>query len=595
MIKKLITLISCIFVVVFVLVLPDQIGAAEFELLGRAPTRDHLYNNEIPFKVYYAGDYWSVAVRVDSGQTTGTYNLLGKKGTSLHMLTYLGNTQEVPDKTKVAEVIIRYLDGTTTTVDLIAGLNTAEWAWDRPGAWFFEHSKPAPGYSWYEGDGRPPEISSQYGRYLAHMFYAQLPLEYKSLDLLELKWTAGTQYDPIPGVHAAVWINALTLAKEPWRAISAGKEHTVAIKSDGTLWAWGGNQYGQLGDGSLNASRVPKKIGSKKDWVKVSAGFDHTVAIKSDGTLWAWGRNEYGQLGDGNRGFISRVPKKIGREENWVKVSTGEYHTVAIKSDGTLWAWGRNEYGQLGDGTTNPNYIPKQIGDDSSWVKVSTGPNNTFGIKSNGALWAWGYNGFGQLGDGSFDDSLVPKPIGDAFDNWIKVSSGYFDTLGIKSKNYQTGDSMNSIKQNTTLWAWGDNGDGQFGDGSFNRSLVPKQTGDAVNWIEVSVGFSHTIGRKSDGTLWAWGLNNHGQLGLGESTPRSLVPKPIGSDNNWRKVSAWSFDSTYATKSDGTLWAWGYNYVGQLGDGTKDNRYEPVRIFPPKPISAIHYLLLNLE
>jgi hypothetical protein len=167
-------------------------------------------------------------------------------GTSLHMLAFLGNSQKVPDKTKVAEVIVHYEGGETAKVDLVAGYNIAEWAYDRPGVeWKFKHSKPVPGYSWIEGDGLPPEISPKYGRYTANMYYVRLPLEYITLDAVELKWTAGTVYDPVPGSHVALWINAMTLADEPWRELSAGLYCTVAIKSDGTRWAWGENLLGK--------------------------------------------------------------------------------------------------------------------------------------------------------------------------------------------------------------------------------------------------------------------------------------------------------------------------------------------------------------
>ncbi len=251
MTEKLVRLSMSLVVVVRLLAVFGNASATEFEMLGRALAGDHMYHNEIPFKVYYPPDYWSVAIRVDSGQTSFRYDdLIGKKSTSLHLLAFLGNAQVVPDKTKVAEVVVHYIDESTASIDLIAGYNIAEWAWDRPGsAWYFKHSKPSPGYSWIEGDEEPPEISSAYGKYQAHMYYVTLPLEFKSLDFLELKWTAGTEYDPEPGVHTALWINAITLANEPWRDISTGELHTVAIRFDGTLWAWGYN-WGRLGDGS---------------------------------------------------------------------------------------------------------------------------------------------------------------------------------------------------------------------------------------------------------------------------------------------------------------------------------------------------------
>lgn len=597
--KRPIPLLLCLTMIVGISALSDETGATGFDLLGRAEHGDHLYHNEIPFKVYYAADYWSVALRVDSGQISAIYyeDLIGKKGTSLHMLAFLGNSQKVPDKTKVAEVIVRYVGGATAKVDLVAGYNIAEWAYDRPGVeWQFKHSKPAPGYSWYEGDGLPPEISSAYGRYIANMYYVRLPLQYKALDSLELRWTAGTGYDPVSGSHAALWINALTLADEPWREISAHLKlqsgfHTAAIKSDGTLWAWGNNYLGQCGDNTTIDIPYPQKIGTDTNWVSVSAGDFHTVAIKSDGTLWAWGDNHSGQLGDGTRGEGTLIPKKIGTNTNWVKVSAGSYHTLAIKSDGTLWAWGDNYYGQLGDGTVVQSDRPKRVGDDNAWVEASARNLSSFGIKSDGTLWTWGNNQFGQLGDGSKIHRYEPKQIGIDRDNWIKVLVGGRHTLGIMSDNYKPADA---IIHNTTLWAWGENDYGQLGDGTKVDSLFPKRIGTKKHWKAVSAGFTHTVGLLSDGTLWAWGDNYFGQLGDGTGTS-SRVPKQIGKNTDWVKVAVGSI-SSFAAKSDGTIWAWGLNDHGQLGDGTKDDRNQPVKIFPPvrknASIGAVNILLL---
>src|SRR3989344_1483851 len=125
--------------------------------------------------------------------------------------------------------------------------------------------------------------------------------------------------------------------------ISARYKHTIAIKSDGTLWAWGYNLYGQLGDGTTSQRNSPVQIGTDNNWVSISAGGYHTIAIKSDGTLWAWGSNDYGQLGDGTM-VDKTTPAQIGTDANWVSISAGDYHTIALKSDGTLWAWGRNNY-----------------------------------------------------------------------------------------------------------------------------------------------------------------------------------------------------------------------------------------------------------
>ncbi|MBI5307691.1 MAG: hypothetical protein HZB37_04995, partial [Planctomycetes bacterium] len=141
--------------------------------------------------------------------------------------------------------------------------------------------------------------------------------------------------------------------------ISVGDHHTLAVKSDGTLWAWGYNGYGALGDGTTTQRNAPVQIGTDTMWVSVSGGRFYTLAVKSDGTLWAWGNN------------IGNAPVQIGTDTKWVSVSAGANHKLAVKSDGTLWAWGFNMYGQLGDGTNTDKYAPVQIGTDTKWVSVS--------------------------------------------------------------------------------------------------------------------------------------------------------------------------------------------------------------------------------
>jgi len=186
--------------------------------------------------------------------------------------------------------------------------------------------------------------------------------------------------------------------------ISAGGYHTVAILADGTLWAWGRNLEGQLGNGTISHHEdgittpgiVPFQIGIAGNWAFVSAGGLHNAAIKTDGTLWAWGENDFGQLGDGTTENRT-VPVRIGSDNNWASVFAGGSYTVAIKTDGTLWAWGTNDFGQLGDGTTENRTAPVQIGTSGNWKSVSVcgsyhsfDKKHTVAIKTDGTLWAWG-------------------------------------------------------------------------------------------------------------------------------------------------------------------------------------------------------------
>src|SRR3990170_1798433 len=234
--------------------------------------------------------------------------------------------------------------------------------------------------------------------------------------------------------------------------IAAGSYHTLAIKSDGTLWAWGYNYSGQLGDGTTSNKTTPVQIGTGTNWSQIAAGGYHSLAIKSDGTLWAWSGNSFGQLGDGTSRDYKTTPVQIGTGTNWSQIAAGDYHTLAIKSDGTLWAWGYNSYGQLGDGASgggNYKTTPVQIGTGTNWSQIAAGGYHTLAIKSDGTLWAWGGNSFGQLGDGTSSDyKTTPVQIGTGT-NWSQIAAGGYHTLAIKSDR--------------TLWAWG-NYYGQLGD-----------------------------------------------------------------------------------------------------------------------------------
>jgi len=366
------------------------------------------------------------------------------------------------------------------------------------------------------------------------------------------------------------------------RSISAGNKHTVAIGTDGSLWEWG-----------ITPTRIVTDPNS--NWSSVSVGgdmHDYTLATKTDGSLWAWGHNGYGQLGDGTGGATynensvtinytgdKNTPTRIGTDTNWASVSAGRNNTIAIKTDGSLWAWGHNGSGQLGDGTGGGGVLdgsgdkktPTRIGTDTNWASVSAGGNHTIAIKTDGSLWAWGYNGYGQLGDGTRTDKLTPTRIGTDTD-WASVSAGGGHTIIIKTDG--------------SLWAWGHNYFGQLGDGTRTDRNTPAKIGTDTNWAFVSAGSYHTIASKTDGSLWAWGCNRYGQLGddtggggYSDSSGDKNTPTRIGMDTTWASVSAGG-DHTIAIKADGSLWAWGYNGDGQLGDDTRTDRNTPTMIVP---------------
>jgi alpha-tubulin suppressor-like RCC1 family protein len=347
-----------------------------------------------------------------------------------------------------------------------------------------------------------------------------------------------------------------------WVAVEAGGDMSYGIKSDGTLWSWGGSSYGALGDGTVISHAAPAQIGTSNNWISVSAGDRNGFGIKSDGTLWGWGWNAYGQVGDGTT-TQRNAPVQVGTGTSWVSVSAGYAHVLALRSDGTLWAWGYNATGQLGDATIINKTTPVQIGVGTSWTNIAAGYSYSAALRADGTLWAWGDNGAGTLGDGTTTQRNAPVQIGTASD-WVSVSAASFTTLALKS--------------NGTFWAWGENGFGTMGNGTATSSLVPLQMGTATNWVNIDGGYWFAVGLRADGTLRTWGRNNYGQIGNGTVTTQENTPIQIGVQlNNWLSISVGS-QHTVAVKQNGTLWAWGENTFGQVGDGTNTQRNYPVQI-----------------
>ncbi|MFZ1313275.1 MAG: T9SS type A sorting domain-containing protein [Chitinophagaceae bacterium] len=292
-----------------------------------------------------------------------------------------------------------------------------------------------------------------------------------------------------------------------WQVIAAGAEHSMAIKTDGTLWAWGRNSEAQLGDGTINNSTVPIQIGTATDWATISAGTEHNIAIKTDGSLWAWGGNQYGQCGNALPPNSVATPLQVGTATNWQNITTGPYNSIATKSDGSLWSWGYNLNGQLGDGTYTNKDVPTAIGFDNDWGQIAAGWFHSIAIKTNGSLWAWGDNNYGALGDGTNTNQNQPTLIG-AATNWQSVSAGEEHSIATKTDG--------------TLWAWGRNFRGQLGDGTNANRNSPVQIGTATNWGQIAPGADYTFSIKTDNSLWAWGNNDAGQLGDGTNAERNI-------------------------------------------------------------------------
>jgi uncharacterized delta-60 repeat protein len=348
--------------------------------------------------------------------------------------------------------------------------------------------------------------------------------------------------------------HALTVAFAPYLAVAAGASHTLALKQDGTVWAWGSNSYGQLGDGTTTAHTLAAQVPGLAGVVAVAANGLQSVALKGDGSVWAWGNNGNGQLGDGST-VTRTAPVKVSGLSGVTIIAAGNYHTMAIKSDGTLWGWGYNGSGQLGIGNAVDKHTPVQVPGISSVTAISAGYAHTVALLADGSLLAWGDNGYGALGDGTLISRSSP----------VKVQ-GVSGVAAIAAGLHHT----SVVKPDGTTWGWGGNGSGQVGDGTTTQRLSPVQVPGLADAAAIFAGSNHSVVLKRDGTVWSWGDNSYGQLGDGSRT-RRLTPVQVAELTGVVGIAAGG-NSTLAMLGDNSLWGWGANDSGQLGDGTKVNR-----------------------
>ncbi len=335
----------------------------------------------------------------------------------------------------------------------------------------------------------------------------------------------------------------------------------------GYPWSWGLNNYGQLGDGTTTNRNTPVQVSGLNTVARLAGGEYHSLALRSDGTVWACGRNDYGQLGDGTTTH-RYTPVQVSSLDGIVAIAACQDHSLALRSDGTVWACGRNIFGQLGDGTMVTRHTPVQVSNLTDVVAVAAGAYHSLALMSDGTVWAWGHNYYGQLGDGTAGNHYAPFQVGGLTDV-TAIAAGTYHSLALMSDG--------------TVWACGKNDYGQLGDGSNDNSSVPVEVSGLSGVVAVVAGEYHSLALKYDGTVWAWGYNITGQLGDDSTTHRN-IPVQVQDPNDpttyltCATAVAGGFYHSLAAKTDGTVWAWGFNSSGQLGDGTNTTRYTPVQV-----------------
>jgi alpha-tubulin suppressor-like RCC1 family protein len=337
----------------------------------------------------------------------------------------------------------------------------------------------------------------------------------------------------------------------------------------GNLWLWGYNLYAQLADNTTNGKSSPvQSVSGGINWRQVAGGYFSSYGIKTDGTLWCWGDGAHGKIGDNTTASKSSPVQTVMVGTSWVQVSSNGQHAGAIRSDGTLWMWGYNNNGQLGDNTVVNKSSPVQtITYSSDWKQVACGYWHTAAIKTDGSLWCWGHNAYGNLGDNTIVKKSSPVQTVAGSTNWLSIASNFYSNFAIKTDG--------------TLWVWGYGYNGQLGVNSTVNISSPVQTvTGGTNWKQASA-FAYNAGAvKTDGTLWMWGTNSSGELGDNTIIHRSSPVQTIVGGNTWKQIGCGGASgqaTTGAIKIDGTLWLWGYGATGNLGDNTLVSKSSPVQ------------------
>ncbi len=310
-----------------------------------------------------------------------------------------------------------------------------------------------------------------------------------------------------------------------WISIATGTSNSIiALKENGTIWSWGGNEYGQLGQNDIINKSSPVQLGTDTNWKNVAMGVAQTFAIKTDGTLWGWGENIQG----GGLGLNDRIdrssPVQVGTQTNWKYISAGEFYALAIKNDGTLWGWGYNFSGNLGLNDRIYRSSPVQLGTDTNWKTVNASGQTSLAVKTNGTLWSWGSSSnYGLLGQNLSSSTFRSSPV------QIGTQTDWNRVFGSQ------GNRIYVIKNDGSLWTWGQNLFGQLGLNDRISRSSPIQVGTNTNWKKIYCGITSTVALKTDGSLWSWGFNSSGELGLNDTIDRSS-PVQVGTNTNWRDL-----------------------------------------------------------
>ncbi|MCL2787631.1 MAG: Ig-like domain-containing protein [Micrococcales bacterium] len=368
-------------------------------------------------------------------------------------------------------------------------------------------------------------------------------------------------------------------------AIAAGSGTGYGLGEDGGIWAWGYNGSGQLGNGTTTNSYRPVRVqvasGTLPRFTAIAARGTTGYGLGEDGRVWAWGEGHNGQLGNGTTTSSLRpvrVQAASGTLPRFTVIAAGDFTGYGLSEDGDIWAWGLNGFGQLGNGDTTDSSRPVRVRAASGtlpfFTAIAAGGYTGYGLSENGDIWAWGYNNSGQLGNGTTTNSSRPVRV--------QAASGTLPRFTAIAAGGTTG---YGLSENGDIWAWGYNNSGQLGNGINTNSSRPvrvqSSSGTLPRFTAIAAGGSTGYGLSEDGGIWAWGSNSFGQLGNGTTTNSSRpvrVQAASGTLPRFTAIAAGG-SSGYGLSEDGGIWAWGDNGSGQLGNGTTTRSSWPLRIW----------------
>jgi alpha-tubulin suppressor-like RCC1 family protein/tRNA A-37 threonylcarbamoyl transferase component Bud32 len=367
---------------------------------------------------------------------------------------------------------------------------------------------------------------------------------------------ASARIDDVPNSTVRFSAGDAGPAPLPVRAgLVAGGTHGCALAADGTLACWGGNDRGQLGDGSTARREAPVAVAAPEALAGVAAGVSHTCAVGTSGTAYCWGENAAGQLGNGGSA-TSRRPVRVALDPRLTRVAAGLAHTCALAESGALYCWGGNDRGQLGDGSRTGRSTPVRAGGSMRFRSFAVGWSHTCGLAADGGAFCWGRNDSGQLGDGGTTDRAAPVAVAGGH-HFAALAAGSAHTCGVRADG--------------AVLCWGQNTHGQLGTGTATSSPAPVAAAADGPFSAVAVGALHSCALVADGTTLCWGRNNYGQLGDGTTQDRARPVAVLGPA--FGSIVA---NGAHSCGSAGGRWhCWGFNLEGQLGDGSRTNQVRP--------------------